>query len=176
MARRIKTPLDDLPPKQREFVLAYVSPSNRFNASEAYRCAFGRDQDGNASRLLKTPKVQEAVDYILAERAKNRKELEDAIINEMVSIAFFNPAQMFDEHGTPLKPHDIPAHMQPAIKGYEYTDRGLKITLVDKAKALLDLSKIIGMTTETQKIVVETYEQMMERLHNEDMAAKGKNP
>lgn len=84
----------------------------------------------------------------------------ERVMLEYARIAFFDPANMYDEHGNLLHPKDMPEDARRAIAGLDVTLTGnpedvdalqriIKIKLNQKVAALKDLSMILGITKET---------------------------
>jgi hypothetical protein len=75
-------PLKSLSPRQRLFVMAYISDA-RFNATEAARqagyTAKGHGLEVVASRLLRSVEVRSAIDYLLGPRLMTGDEVLTAI-------------------------------------------------------------------------------------------------
>lgn len=92
---------------------------------------------------------------LLREAREERKEyIAERTIEELDSLATFNIADMFNDHGAPKQPHELPLALQRAIKGFkriETTDKDgntivrSEIQFIDKLKALEMIGKEAGM-------------------------------
>ena len=148
----MKRPRKDLTPQQYRFVQQYVESGN---ASQSYLSAYkktGRSRTHyvNAYRLLKTARIQEAIEFERAKDAERCRVTRAKVAREWAAMAFSNLADCFDKEGNPLKPHEIPRSAQRAIQSYEIkADGTVKIKMYPKTMPLLKLAIRLGYLTET---------------------------
>lgn len=152
--------------KQEEFCRKYVE--NGGNGTQAYLEVYGCDEDSartNASRLLTNDNVQEYINE-LQEEARNRHRITvDKIANEYMKLAFFNPADVFNDNGTMKDIQQLDNNVTAAIKSikikedYRYEDGEQvfdgytkEITFADKRASLDSLGKFLGMFVEKYEL------------------------
>jgi phage terminase small subunit len=158
--QRMKHPKTDefgLKFKERKFCDAYLLNPDLAAAFVAAGYKSTAKLKG-AQLVYERPQVQ---NYIEQRRAKvlvkheNKAEL---VIQELLRIAMFDPAGMFNEHGALLDIPQMPLETRRAISGVDvitmYAGKGeerkevghtTKLRFVDKKGALDSLSKIFGM-------------------------------
>lgn len=164
--------------KQQRFVLCYTRPDIAFNGTRAYIEAYDLDRvddymtaAASATALLKNPKVQRAVSIELDRQLNNHDELARRVMQEWQKLAFFDVTQFLNVSGPFVylsSIDDLPAHFRPAIRSIENTQMGVKVTFHDKQKALESIAKCLGMFTETQRVVDEKYETLVQRLARQE--------
>jgi len=98
----------------QEYIIDLVAKDAYIRADYKAR---GHAAEVNASNLLKRPKVRARVDYLLAEKAKRTGITADRVVKEIACIAFFDPAQVFDDEGRLLTLTKIPESARRAIAG-----------------------------------------------------------
>lgn len=115
-----------LTPKQQAFVDNYLSDPSR-NATDAYRKAFGNDNERtcnvSASRLLRHRKVIKCIEETeRKQRIKAAKKLDlshEKWLSSIAACVYADPRQLIDSKGKFIHPHEIPAHLAPAIEQIE---------------------------------------------------------
>lgn len=164
--------------KQQLFVKAYVRPDISFNATRAYIEAYDLTEiddymtaAASASRLLKNVKIQRAISIELDKQLNDHDKLGRRVMQEWQKLAFFDVTQFLNVSGPFVylsSIDDLPAHFRPAIRSIENTQMGVKVTFHDKQKALESIAKCLGMFTETQRVVDEKYETLVQRLARQE--------
>jgi phage terminase small subunit len=135
------------------------------NATGAYRRAYPKASEATAatesSRLLKDPKIQEAISTELkAVLAEKRVPLEKRILDTWIVRAFYDPTEIIDLNGH-LKISEKELHkrgLQVCIDSINEKltakgDRYVEYKLADRDKALDMLQKYIAMIKEPDKNV-----------------------
>ena len=154
--------------KQEEFCRKYVEYGG--NGTQAYKEVYECDDDAartNASRLLTNDNVKAYIDELL-EDARNRNKITvDKIVNEYAKLAFFNPANVFNDNGTVKDIQQLEDNVTAAIKtikikeDYRYEDGEQvfdgytkEISFSDKKAALDSLGKFLGIFVEKSKVEI----------------------
>ena len=146
-----------LNPQQERFVQEYLKA---LNATQAAKVAGYSDKTAHVqgSKLLKHPKVREAVAAAQRERAERTAITADAVLEELWRIARSDITKALDGKGNLLPVSEMPPEAKAAIasldtdelfegKGDERTQVGLsrKVRNWDKVKALELVGKHLGM-------------------------------
>jgi len=156
-------PVDEfgLTAKQRRFCDHMLADpdENRFNA---YKKAGYNGADKNvpmaASRLMQNKTVR-AYMYLRRQRLRRNSQIkEQHLLDELACIAFFDPADLFDEDGRLRTIHEVPQAARKAIAQLdvftEYEGRGsnrvaigttTRVKFVDKKGAIDSLARILGL-------------------------------
>jgi phage terminase small subunit len=121
--------------QQQKFVDAYLADPRR-NATKAYRKAYGNAADStcmtNGNRLLRHAQILKVVDETeRKQRIKAAKKLDLSHEQWLLSIAacvYADPRQLIDSAGKFVHPHEIPAHLAPAIEQIEVFQSEGKVT------------------------------------------------
>lgn len=164
--------------KQQNFVLAYTRADIAFNGTRAYIEAYEFDAIDDymtaaaaATRLLKNVKIQQAISIMLEKQLNDHEALARRVMSEYSKIAFVDITEFLNTSGpfVYIKSMDeLPAHFRSAVKTIENTQMGIKVTFHDKTKALEGIAKCLGLFTETQRVVDEKYETLVERLQKRE--------
>jgi hypothetical protein len=148
----------ELTPKQEAFAQAYVLTGN---ASAAYRQAYDAKRmsenalNVEASKMIRHPKIALRIAALQAKVtavAEHKFEITaEKITAELAALAFFNPADLYDESGKLIPVKDLPRHVAAALSKIEqYEGRGedreavgtvKKVHWHDKKAALEQLGK-----------------------------------
>jgi phage terminase small subunit len=88
--------------RQRAFVSEYVRDLNGSQAASRAGCR-ARNARLAASRLLRKANVQREIQKLVREREERLEVSAAKILQDLAAVAFFDPRQLFDEHGS-LKP------------------------------------------------------------------------
>lgn len=150
-----------LDPQEVAFVQNYIGPA-KFSSNQAAEMSGYNRSSG--PRLLALVKIQKAIQGAMDRRAERLELTADNILRELMRIAFFDPAELFDEQGNLKSPKDIPEGARKALAGYEIkygrngTDKAVKF--VDKIKALELLGKHLKLFKEDVHVHV-TFEQLV---------------
>ncbi len=153
---------------QEEFCRKYVEYGG--NGTQAYKEVYKCDDDTakvNASRLLTNANVKKYIDELLEDVRNRNKITVDKIVNEYAKLAFFNPADVFNDNGTVKDIQQLDEKVSSAIKSikikedYRYEDgeqvfdgHTKEISFTDKKAALDSLGKYLGMFTEKSKLEI----------------------
>jgi phage terminase small subunit len=144
-----------LTPQQHRFVTEYVQDWNGTQA--AIRAGYSPSSAADvASRLLRHPEVEQLIADC---RAEMRKRVEKTValaaertLQTMADLAYFDPADMVHEDGTPKSIKQMPLSARRAIAGFEVTVSGkgenqvvtTKVRLVSRAQAVDMAAKVAG--------------------------------
>lgn len=143
-----------LTPRQRRFVDEYLIDLNATQAAirAGYKAGPGTDVQG--VRLLANARVKE----LIAERMKAREQrtqiTQDAVLQELARLAFFDVRRLVGPDGNPLSIHQLDDDTARAVVGLDVAKVGnmmigvgevLKFKIADKRAALVDLGKHLGM-------------------------------
>lgn len=130
-------------------------------AAAAYRRAGykGKDVDRKANTLMKVPHVRDAVDKILADKAKRASVTADMVIAELANIAFSNATDVVAFQGGRLVVRDtseLPDQVRSCISELSevLTEAGSnrKVKMYDKVKALELLGKHFKLFSDRMEI------------------------
>lgn len=152
--------------KQEEFCRKYVELGG--NGTQAYKEVYECDDESakaNASRLLTNDNVQAYIEELL-EDARNRNKITvDKIVNEYAKLAFFNPANVFNDNGSVKDIQQLDDNVTAAIRSikikedyiYEHGEQKpdgytKEISFADKKAALDSLGKFLGMFVDKSKV------------------------
>jgi phage terminase small subunit len=156
-------PIDEfgLTAKQRRFCDHMLADPEE-NRKAAYQKAGYKGADKNvsmaASRLMQNKTVR-AYLYMRRQRLRRNSQIkEQHLLDELSCIAFFDPADLFDEDGRLRLIHEIPQAARKAIAQLdvftEYEGRGsnriavgttTRVKFVDKKGAIDSLARILGL-------------------------------
>jgi len=131
--------------KQEHFCLEWVKSEN---ASDAYRLAYNAEGMSPAAinvaacRLLKNAKVALRIKELTARASAILERKFDITVErigqELAKLAFFNPADLFDENGDMIQPCDLPKEVAAALHQVEvFEEFGVTAT----GKALIGYTK-----------------------------------
>jgi phage terminase small subunit len=149
--------------KHEKFILEYCID---LNASRAYKAVYGdvKGADANASRLIKTDKVQKRLRE-LQEKKEAKAEIKSFdVIKEIERIASARMVDVFhldDGFLTIRNLSDIPEECQSAIESIESISLGgdkgvvMKIKFHSKIKALELLARHFGMFNDNLNITAK---------------------
>lgn len=170
--------LDKLTDKQKKFVLEYASDMDRERAMrEAGYTGTSRTLGVRAVKLLKNPRVKEAIAEVgqpIMERANLTTE---RILTQLHDLLFFDPAELFDEQGYLTRDlSELPPGVRQAIKSFEveeqYDREGnlvgtrIKVSTVSKEKMLelaMRYKRLFEETSQTTNIQVNFWDQIYEQ-------------
>lgn len=146
--------------KQELFILEYLSD---FNATQAaIRVGYSQKSAYSTGvRLLKSPKVQAALDAEIAKRAENSKVTQERIVEELAKIAFLDPRRFYDVAGNLIPVCKLPPDVAAALSSIEVQQVGSvggvltevkKFKAIDKLGALNTLARHLGMLTDKTQV------------------------
>jgi phage terminase small subunit len=112
-----------LTPKKQEFVRQYLIDLNGTQA--AIRAGYSeKTANEQASRLLSTVKIQEALVELREELTKKGKIASvDEILESYTKSLRFDPRKLYDDTGTPLSPHELDDDTAMALAGMDVTEK-----------------------------------------------------
>lgn len=136
-----------------EYILDFKQTAAAIRAG--YSVAGAKQQ---AYKLMRNPRVIKLLEDLATEARSNHKVAVTRTMKEYEKLAFFDPADIFDEHGA-MKPIDHwPADCRAAITSIqtkEETDKEGNVTgivrtirLASRREALADIAKMAGMLTD----------------------------
>ncbi len=143
-------PSRPLSPKQKRFVLEYLTDLNATRAAirAGYSAHTATEQ---ASRLLTNVNVAAAVAAAQDKRAESVGIEAERVLREVARLALYDPRALFNEDGSPKLPLDLDDDIAAAITSLkiERDDEGnivkLDYRLADKNAAIEKLMKHLGL-------------------------------
>lgn len=154
--------------KQALFVQEYLID---LNATQSYkRAGYSVNSDAAAGveghKLLKNPKIQEAIEEAMKKRETRTAITQDRVLAEIAKMAFINPKAFFNSDGTLKNILDIDDNAIAGLAGSidvfeEFEGYGddktligytKKIKVADKLKALELLGRHLGMFKEKLEV------------------------
>lgn len=156
-----------LPPKQRAFVREYPKDNNGTQA--AIRAGYAEKGAAvTASKLLKNPKVRDAIAAAQEKAAKRADITVDEVLKRYWWLATADTSQAFDFSGKSVTVRDLselPEEVRYAIASIAQTKDGVKVTFHSKTDALAKIGKHLGMFVDVHLIKGEM-ETLLEKLKN----------
>lgn len=157
MAKKKKSKIDKLSPKNKEFLLNYILLGR--NATKAYKKTFPKSNYDtcrtNGSKLLAKTNISEALEEYLEKIFLDKDKQIRNIFDKLVATAGADISDFIDEKGQ-IKIEDFDNLNTYFVAQYDKTvsdtqaGRNVKqsIKMMDKLKAISELVKILGMITE----------------------------
>lgn len=140
-------------PKQQRFVDEFLIDLNGTQA--AIRAGYSkRSANRIASETLTKPDIQAAIADAQRKRSHRTAVTQDAVLQRLASIAFFDICLLFDDSWNLLPATKFPPQAAAAIANLEVIKArgrmagGLKVRLHDKVRALELLAKHLGLFKE----------------------------
>ena len=160
--------LKHLSAKQKLFVDEYLVD---LNASEAaLRAGYSpRSAAAIGQENLQKPLIAGAIEKALAGRAERTEITQDAVVQELASVAFGNIADVaeWEKHSvTVLASSTRSKRVLAAVAGVSETQHGLTVRMHDKQAALVTLGKHLGMFREKVELEVRDGASVLDRLFN----------
>jgi phage terminase small subunit len=145
-----KKPSGRLKPRHASFLKAYISNGRNGTAAAISAGYSERSAADSASRLLKHPDVAAQLSRLAGQTEKKLELTAERVMQELATIALFDPATMYGEDGELLPVAQMPEATRRAIAGIEEHispkgDRNKKLRISSKLGSLELVSKIIGM-------------------------------
>jgi len=142
--------------KRRLFVEYYCGDRTCFlNATAAYIKAFGNNGEkrltdssiqSNAPRMLRDPKIKEAVNKLLRARQNDEDRINEFKILELLqTLAFYNPKDIIGQYGGLKKPLEELGGLAVCVTGIEPGRHGARVKLFDREKALALLGRYLDI-------------------------------
>ena len=145
-----------LTPRQRTFVSDYAQVLNGSCPAKRARCKVGTSRL-HASRLLRKPHVQKELQKVAQTREARLVLSAHDVLQELADIAFFDPRQLFDEHGRVKPIRTLDERTARGIASFKkrdlYQGRGKNRRCIgviwkfrfDRMRALVTLAKCQGL-------------------------------
>lgn len=130
----------------REYIVDFSCTQAAIRANYSEKSA-----DTYGSEMLKRPKIRARVSELLAERRTEYEVSEERLKREIARIAFSDITELIDvllsgrNQVTMKSLADIPKKYRAAIRSFENTKYGVKVTFHDKMQALDMLNKHLGL-------------------------------
>jgi hypothetical protein len=150
--------------RRRLFVEYYCTDSTCFlNATAAFYKAYNRPGkelsdlsiQSNAFRLLKDPKIREAVNKLLRVRQNREDNLNEfKLFNLLKTLAFYNPSDIVNEYGNLKKPLAELGELAMCVAGIEPGRNGTKIKLYDRTKAKEMLARYLELVRPAESTAI----------------------
>lgn len=167
MARKTNWHLKKLNLRQRAVADFYLADPAR-NQTKAYRKAYTKASAATAAncaaRLFAQPAMQAYIEAKLAPKLKKLDVTQERILREMAAIAFFDPGQIFDEHGRMLPIPKLPEEVRRAISGFDYVKQGKRTVVRPRFVSKDACLRMLGLT---QRMFVERFEGKVGKSHEE---------
>lgn len=139
--------------RQQFFVDEYLID---LNGTRAYMAAYpnlkSKDVAGvNASKLLRTAKIDAAIQAAMQARAERTQISADRVLEEYAKIAFLDVRDMYHPDGRLKEIYEMDEKVSACIAGMDVLSRDgekettKKIKIADKLKALQDIGRHIGL-------------------------------
>ena len=140
-----------LTPKQARFTEEFLIDLNA--SAAAKRAGYtGRWIGSQAWQLLQKTPIQEAIHKAAALRSKRTLITADMVLAGLYRIAFFDPADIFNDDGTLKKLSSIPKPIRQAIAGMKFSEgKVIEIKLPEKVRAYELLGKHRRLWTDVVK-------------------------
>ena len=139
----------NLTDRQRRFVEEYLVDAN--GAQAAIRAGFSKNQSASAAgRLLRHPRVKEALRKAMSERSERLGITADRVLREYARIAFADIRSFTEQGKASLKDvADLSEAEAAAVVELNGSPdgKGLRVKLHDKKKALDALARHLGLFT-----------------------------
>lgn len=163
---------NELKSRERIFVLYYCTNQKTFlNAKASYRETYTKyDKETgekiipvdttcevNSSRLMKKPKIKDAIRKLLK---LTQTELDEEntyrIINNLATMAFFNPADVITKNGC-IKAESLDelGELAKTIAQIQPTQNGTKVTLIDRAKYMDLMMQYLNIVRPERQIEIK---------------------
>lgn len=139
------------------WVMTYVKNLDGVAADKAAKYKVGHHKS-----LLKQPHIIAAINRHITSSGILPKPSTDRILQELMRIAFFDPADLFNDDGSVKMLSEIPEDARRCIAGLELSldEDGetvfRKYKIIDKHKALENLGRHLAMFTDKLKVDLPT--------------------
>lgn len=159
---------------------AYLKANPTYTGSNAGHLGYAMGKKASVRRALDKA-IAERYESARAHATKNTHRL----LDEYLRIAFFDPAELFDNTGRPKPIQEINRDTRSAIVGLEVVDefdgRGKdrqqigtvkKYKVADKQKALDSLAKILGLMIERTEVTGKDGAELIPQLSEDQLAQR----
>ena len=134
-------------PRQQRFVEEYLVDVNAHWA--ALRAGYSpRSAPQIATKLLRLPEIKAAIAQGMETRAERMRITADRVLHELARLAFAEIGRLADwgPKGVVLRPRDeVPADDAAAIAEVAAGDKGTRLKLHDKQRALDSIARHLGL-------------------------------
>lgn len=156
-------------PREQRFIEEYLVDSNGTQA--AIRAGYAKGSAKvTASQLLTKPNVKASIQAQRDQLADSCGISKQRWLQEIVRLAFYDPAKFYDTHGNPIEIPLLDEDSRRAVVGFEFTEDYLnakspdgenkrvasgytkKFKLADKQKALELFGKAVGYYVEKREL------------------------
>ena len=150
----IGSQLKNINTQQLLFVNALLADKH-FSVVNAAKAAGYKNPSGAGARLMKNKDIAKHIGKAIQQRATKFKLSAERVLEELMSIGFFNPKNLFDDNNNVKPITELPDEVAAAIASFEVTyitdhDTGselkcIKVKFWNKTSALEMLGKHIGL-------------------------------
>ncbi|MCK4871050.1 MAG: terminase small subunit [Gammaproteobacteria bacterium] len=170
--------------KQQLFVDEYLIDLNATQAAirAGYSCktAFAIGHEN-----LSKPKIQSALVDAIDKRKKRTEVTQDMVIDELARVAFFDIRKLFQDDGSLVPIHELPAGVAAAIGGLDVASVSMgdeekvttkKVKIIDKKGALELLGRHLQMFTDKVHVtgnVSLTLDKILDQAEGTGLTNKG---
>ncbi len=137
-----------LGPRQAAFVREYIAAGCANAKQAAIRAGYagGASAEVTASRLLKNPKIAAEIGKARDRLFRRHEVNADRVLREIAAIAYFDPADLFDEKGALLPVRRMPERGRRAIAAVHFKDGAPRtLRFRGKMEALSILVEHLGL-------------------------------
>lgn len=154
--------------KQIRFVEEYLKDLNATQA--AIRAGYSRDSAYSIGQEnLNKPEIKEKIDLAVTSRAERNKITADRVLQEIASIAFSSVAYLVDWQQSAARlrvQYLLNPEVACAVRHLDFDEKGFKIVMHDKIKALELLGRHLGVFDFEQIKKGQEKDDVNERLHS----------
>jgi len=150
------------------FIKAYSKPGKELTDSSI---------QSNASRMLREPKVQQAINKLLRARQNNEDQLNEfKMLDILKTLAFYNPRDIIDNYGALKKPIEDMGDLAYCIADIKRNRHGSEIKLYDRTKAMDILGRYLDIIRPPEGVVnvnpnIFLADKELEQMHSAEKAA-----
>lgn len=134
----------ELTPKEERFCQEYMID---LNASRAYREAgySANKSKNNAFQLMQKQAVKARISELRHEMRCRTQVKAEHVIQNLMCVGDFDPAEAFDENGNVKPLNEIPPDVRMGIAGLKITEKGTEIRFWSHTDALDKVAKVLGL-------------------------------
>lgn len=165
-----------LAPRVALFVEYYLITLNAHQA--ALRAGYSeKTADASGRRLLRDPRVHEAIDMAMAERTRRLHINQDMVLQELMGILKANISDFltFGPNGVILKDiKSIPPEKLAVIKEVSEGKAGVRFSMIDKMEAIEKIARHLGMYDkpgQAKKRQHEFTKEILTKFRNKEISA-----
>lgn len=148
----------DMTDKEISFCRFYV---DHFNASKAARQAGYSEHSAGiiGHENLKKPKIQRYKEYLVKHMLDDAEISPERILRELAKVAFYDPADLYDDEGKLLHVKDLPPDVRAAITQVEHDTVGKvgedKVQIINTKYRLDSRKAYVELLGKYQKMFAE---------------------